>query len=179
VTKIINRCQPAVGTRGAEFRAISSDKAMWCLVIRGALRRSALRPGHMFHLQTACSVLEYPPLLRSTWPCSSTWQPRLGIARRRSCRHLGTCRNVGSRARAFTSLSPTRDGASRSRVGLLTSVIPKRRGPGTALARTPSQQPGSRQRMQRAPSMVAWPASSPDRRCPARSAATPGGSSRR
>jgi hypothetical protein len=175
VTNIINRCQPAVRTRGAEFRAISCDKSMWCLVIRGPLRRSTLRPGHMFHPQTACSVLEYPPLLRSTWPCSSYWEPRLGIARPRSCRHLGICRNVGVGAWALASHSPTRDGASRFRVGLLTCVIPKRRGPGTALATIPSQQPGSRQRMQRAPGMGAWPASSHDTQCPAHSAATPGG----
>lgn len=96
--------------------------------------------------------------------CSAALMPRSW--------HLPKCR---SRVSALASLSPTRDGASRSGVGLLTGVIRDGRGPGTALAETPSQQPGARQHMQRAPGMVPRPASSPDRRSPARSAARPEG----
>ena len=80
---------------------------------------------------------------------------RLSIARPRSCRHLDTCRHVGSRASALASLSQRRDGVSRSGLTLLTGVCPDGRGSGTALAQTPSQQTVLTNRLPSAPRFVA------------------------
>jgi hypothetical protein len=121
---------------------------------RDAERDHLLRP-----LQEALGVLGGPAgaaarlgLPRPTRQALVKW---LGIARPRSCRHLGTRRDIGSRVSALASPSPSRDGASRSSVRLLTGVCPDWRGSGTALAMTPSQQKAAKHRLQSAPCLVA------------------------
>jgi hypothetical protein len=100
---------------------------------------------------------------------------RCGLVRPRTRRHLGTCRNVGSRASA---LAPPQPQLGRGVTCLLSATYRRVPGRERVWHRACSDSLAKARRTAahaERPRLGGRPASSPDRRCPARLAATPEG----